>query len=167
MTGYNQQLGEGKMHRRELLLSGAVARAALFSERAFAQAAGGKVIPGSDQPASVPPQVENVIKGLTRWEDLDTQITPNNRFYSIAHYNRPQIDAKTWRLDIAGLVDHPIPLTLDRLKAMPREEVTFTLECLGNNGLPFFQSGWAMRAGEGHLSPRCSRQRNSRMMRLK
>jgi DMSO/TMAO reductase YedYZ molybdopterin-dependent catalytic subunit len=89
----------------------------------------------------VPPQVENVIKGLTRWEDLDTQITPNNRFYSIAHYNRPQIDAKTWRLDIAGLVDHPIPLTLDRLKAMPREEVTFTLECSGNNGLPFFQSG--------------------------
>jgi DMSO/TMAO reductase YedYZ molybdopterin-dependent catalytic subunit len=38
-------------------------------------------------------------------------------------------------------VDHPIPLTLDRLKAMPREEVTFTLECSGNNGLPFFQSG--------------------------
>jgi hypothetical protein len=67
------------MHRRELLLSGAVAGAALFSERAFAQAAGGKVIPWSDQPASVPPQVENVIEGLTRWEDLDTQITPNNR----------------------------------------------------------------------------------------
>jgi DMSO/TMAO reductase YedYZ molybdopterin-dependent catalytic subunit len=25
--------------------------------------------------------------------------------------------------------------------AMPRQEVTFTLECSGNNGLPFFQSG--------------------------
>jgi hypothetical protein len=39
--------------------------------------------------------------------------------------------------------------TVYRLKAMPREEVTFTLECSGNNGLPFFQSGVgnARRAG--------------------
>jgi DMSO/TMAO reductase YedYZ molybdopterin-dependent catalytic subunit len=30
-----------------------------------------------------------------------------------------------------------LTLTLDNLKARPRQEVTFTLECSGNNGLPF------------------------------
>ncbi len=89
----------------------------------------------------IPAPLQNVIKGLTPWEDLDEQITPNNKFFSIAHYNRPQLDARAWKLTIAGQVNHPTVLTLDSLKAMPRQEVTFTLECSGNNGLPFFQSG--------------------------
>lgn len=129
------------MDRRELLLSGAMAGVALFSERLFAQSGGTKVIPWSDQPVAIPPPLQNVIKGLTPWEDLDSQITPNYKFFSIAHYNRPQIDARTWQLDIGGHVNNPTTLTLDRLMAMPHEEVTFTLECSGDNGLPFFQSG--------------------------
>lgn len=129
------------MHRRELLLSGAMAGAAFFSDRVFAQSGGVKVIPWSDQPVAIPPPLQNVIKGLTPWEDLNSQVTSNNKFYSIAHYNRPQIDARTWHLDVAGQVNNPTTLTLERLKAMPHEEVTFTLECSGNNGLPFFQSG--------------------------
>ena len=36
-----------------------------------------------------------------------------------------------------GLVQQPLTLSLDDLKARPRQEVTFTLECSGNNGLPF------------------------------
>jgi len=129
------------MNRRELLLSGAMAGVAIFSEHVFAQSVGGKVIPWSDQPAPIPPPAKDVIKGLTPWEDLDSQITPNDRFFSIAHYNRPQIDPKTWHLNIAGHVSHPTTLTVDRLRAMPRQEVTFTLECSGSNGLPFFESG--------------------------
>lgn len=129
------------MDRRELLLSGAMAGVVLFSERVFAQTGSTKIIPWSDQPVAIPPPLQNVIKGLTPWEDLDSQITPNYKFFSIAHYNRPQIDARTWQLDIGGHVNNPTTLTLDRLKAMPHEEVTFTLECSGDNGLPFFQSG--------------------------
>ena len=95
------------MQRRDLLRSGALAGIALLSDRAFAQsgAAGEKLIPWSDQPPPVPPPLANVAKGLTRWEDLESWITPNDKFFSIAHYNRPQIDAKTWRLDVSGLVD--------------------------------------------------------------
>ena len=37
-------------------------------------------------------------------------------------------------------VGKPITLSLDQVKAMPRHDVTFTLECSGNNGLPFAQS---------------------------
>jgi DMSO/TMAO reductase YedYZ molybdopterin-dependent catalytic subunit len=54
-----------------------------------------------------------------------------------AFYDRPAIDEKAWRLDMAGTVTKPSTLTLANLKAQPRQEVTSTLECSGDNGLPF------------------------------
>ena len=123
--------------QRRAVLGGAIAGAALLQGRAFAQSGPNlKTIPWSDQPPPVPAPLENVVKGQTHWEDLDSWITPNNRFFSIAHYDRPVIDAKTWRLDVAGLVDKPVTFTLDELKSRPRHEVISTLECSGNNGLP-------------------------------
>src|SRR5579859_792508 len=127
------------MQRRDVLLSGAMGGIALLSQHAFGQMVG-KVIPWADQPPGVPPPLESVARGLTRWEDLNTWITPNEEFFSIAHYNRPQIDPRTWQLDVSGEVGRPTSLNLNQLKAMPRHEVTFTLECSGNNGLPFAQS---------------------------
>lgn len=41
----------------------------------------------------------------------------------------------------ARLVAQPQTLTLADLKARPRREVTFTLECAGNTGLPFLIGG--------------------------
>ena len=49
--------------------------------------------------------------------------------------------AADWRLAIGGLVKRPQTLTLADLKARPRREVDFTLECSGNTGLPFFHGG--------------------------
>src|SRR5207249_4814106 len=65
---------------------------------------------------------------------------PNDRFFSIAHYGVPAIDEKTWRLDVTGLVAKPLTFTVKELKALPRQEVTSTIECSGNNGLPFLTS---------------------------
>ena len=100
------------MQRRDVLLGGAMAGVALLSERAFGQFAG-KVIPWTDQPAPVPPPLESVARGFTPWENLDSWITPNKEFFSIAHYNRAlRIDATTWRLDISGeggQADHTEP----------------------------------------------------------
>jgi DMSO/TMAO reductase YedYZ molybdopterin-dependent catalytic subunit len=127
------------MYRRDLLRGGALAGFALLTERVFAQTASGKVITWSDQPVPIPPPAQNAIHNLTPWESLDSWITPNDKWFSIAHYNRPTIDAATWRLNLSGLVN-PTALTLDQLKSAPRQEVTFTLECSGNNGLPFAQS---------------------------
>ena len=81
------------MQRRDLLRSGGFAGIAMLSGRAFAQTgvAGDKLIPWSDQPPPVPPPLENVAKGLTRWEDLGSWITPNDKFFSIAHYGRRSI----------------------------------------------------------------------------
>ena len=127
------------MHRRDLLLAGAATGFALLTERVFAQSTSGKVIPWADQPPPIPPPAQDVVHNQTAWESLDSWITPNDKFFSIAHYNRPTIDAAAWRLNLSGLV-RPTVLTLDQLKAAPRQEVTFTLECSGNNGLPFAQS---------------------------
>jgi DMSO/TMAO reductase YedYZ molybdopterin-dependent catalytic subunit len=126
------------MQRRDLLLGGAMTGASLIASRAFAQKAG-KVIPWSDQPPPVPAAAA-AIKALSPWEALDSWITPNGQFFSIAHYDVPSIDDKAWRLDVSGLVRKPITLTLDQLKGMPRQEVVSTIECSGSNGLPFFIS---------------------------
>jgi DMSO/TMAO reductase YedYZ molybdopterin-dependent catalytic subunit len=128
------------MQRRELLWAGATAGVAIAAGRAFAQTANEKLIAWTDIPPPVPEPLQNVVKGITRWEDLDAWITPNDKWFSIAHYDRPQIDSKTYRLDIAGLVTKPTTLTLDQLKALPRKEITSTIECSGSNGLPFAQS---------------------------
>ena len=68
-------------------------------------------------------------------------ITPNDKFFSISHFNRPIIDASNWKLEISGLVKKPLILTLDDIKARPRQEVTFTIECSGNHGFPDFIGG--------------------------
>jgi DMSO/TMAO reductase YedYZ molybdopterin-dependent catalytic subunit len=127
--------------QRRTVLSGAVAGVVLLHGRAFAQSGPNqKVIPWSDQPPPVPTPLENVIKGQTYWENLDSWITPNDKFFSIAHYERPVIDEKSSRLDVAGKVDKPATFKLNELKSLPRHEIISTLECSGNNGLPFAQS---------------------------
>jgi DMSO/TMAO reductase YedYZ molybdopterin-dependent catalytic subunit len=132
------------MQRRELLLGAGLVGGTFLLDRsglsALAQG-GSRVIPWTDQPPPIPPPAQAVIKGLTPWEELDSWITPNSKFFSIGHYEWPKIDAAGWQLDVAGDVAKPLSLSLDDLKARPRQNVTFTLECSGSNGLAFFTSG--------------------------
>ena len=76
--------------------------------------------------------------GLLDWSTLDSFITPNDEFFNVSHYNKPVIDQNTWKLEISGLVDNPMMLTIDDIKARPKQEVLFTLECSGNHGFPTF-----------------------------
>ncbi len=125
--------------------------AGLYSSLAYAfpTRPGEKVIPWLDQPTESPDPVG--IQTQLVWEDLDAFITPNDRFFSISHFDRPTIDDKAWSLDIGGLVKKPLKLTLADIKARPRQEVVFTVECSGNHGFPFFTGGignarWAEHA---------------------
>ena len=97
------------------------------------------MIPWLDQPAPNP--VPEVIQTQLVWEDLDSWVTPNDKFFTIAHFDRPTIDANTWKLEIDGLVKKPLSLSLADIKARPRQEVVFTVECSGNHGFPFFTGG--------------------------
>jgi DMSO/TMAO reductase YedYZ molybdopterin-dependent catalytic subunit len=82
-----------------------------------------------------------VIGNLHPWEELlDSWLTPDAKFFTVAHYGRPDI-TQSWRLEITGLVKQPRIFTLGDLKSRPRQEVIFTLECSGNHGLPGFSSG--------------------------
>ena len=131
------------LHRRDLLLSSGTAAGLLLMERGGWTAAaqeGERALPWADQPPPVPPALANAVKNLTPWEGLDSWITPNARFFEIAHYEWPGIEPETWRLDVVGHVGAPLRLALADLKARPRQDVTFTMECSGNHGLPFLTS---------------------------
>jgi DMSO/TMAO reductase YedYZ molybdopterin-dependent catalytic subunit len=74
--------------------------------------------------------------GERRFLDLrkmDGLITPNDQFFFIQHYNRPQLDAATHRIKLSGLVQKPLELSLDDLKKMPPAEIVNGYECSGNS----------------------------------
>ena len=140
-----------QLQRRDFIIKGSAALAALavFQSRfaqAFPSRAGETVIAWLDQP---PPDPDPADQTLLVWEDLDSWLTPNDKFFSISHFNRPVIDAAAWKLEIDGLVKKPMSLTLADLKARPRQEVVFTVECSGNHGFPFFTGGIGNAAWAG------------------
>jgi DMSO/TMAO reductase YedYZ molybdopterin-dependent catalytic subunit len=106
---------------------------------AFPAVQDGDVIPWLDRLDENP--VPEVLVQQLDWEQLDSWTTPNEDFFVIKHFNQPELDEGDWRLEIGGLVAQPMTLTLDDLKARERQEVTFTMECSGNTGLPFFNGG--------------------------
>ena len=95
------------------------------------------MIPWFDQPPPLPPELRELLGHPLVWEDIE-YLTPNEKFFTVKHYNQPQLSPTGWRLDLTGLVAHPLSLSLADLKALPRRYVTFALECSGNtNGAPF------------------------------
>jgi DMSO/TMAO reductase YedYZ molybdopterin-dependent catalytic subunit len=130
------------LQRRDFLVGAGAVGASLFASglpSAFGAEAE-RVVPWLDQPEPIPPPAQGIIKDLTPWQDLTSWITPKDKFFAIGHYNWPEIDPNSWKLTISGLVENPRTLTLADLKARPRKETAFTIECSGNNGLPFFTS---------------------------
>jgi DMSO/TMAO reductase YedYZ molybdopterin-dependent catalytic subunit len=59
-------------------------------------------------------------------------VMPNAHFYVRNHFQIPDLDPITWRLDVAGLVERPLTLSLRDLHTMPTQTVVVTLECAGN-----------------------------------
>jgi DMSO/TMAO reductase YedYZ molybdopterin-dependent catalytic subunit len=106
---------------------------------AFPSRPGEEVVPWLDQP---PPNPSGgVVANLQPTEELASWLTPNDKFFSVAHYNRPAIDEKSWNVEIGGLVRKPASISMATLKGMPKQEVAYTLECAGNHGFPWFTSG--------------------------
>ena len=65
-------------------------------------------------------------------ELLREPITPVGLHYLLIHFDIPNVDASTWRLRLGGLVERPLDLTLDELRARPVRTLPVTLECAGN-----------------------------------
>jgi len=129
-----------KVSRRDLLIRGGATLTGLalldpiLLARVLPGRKGEEVIPFLDQPPEPPSGRRN----LLNWEELDSWITPNRKFFRVGHYDKPVIEEKNWKLEITGLVERPRTLTLGDLKKRQRRELVYTLECSGNHGFPWF-----------------------------
>jgi DMSO/TMAO reductase YedYZ molybdopterin-dependent catalytic subunit len=61
------------------------------------------------------------------------EVTPTADFYTVSkNFIDPSVAVGGWRLKIDGLVDQPMELTYDQLKALPVSEGYYTLMCISN-----------------------------------
>ena len=63
--------------------------------------------PGLDQPPPNPVP-ERGRAACCAGRHLDSYLTPADRFFTVAHYGQPAVDAQAWRLEVGGLVDRPL-----------------------------------------------------------
>ncbi|MCH8044821.1 MAG: sulfite oxidase [Planctomycetes bacterium] len=116
--------------RRDVLQAGSAAMTvALWQlvtpEFLFAhQAADEALVPFLNMPRTPPNRLD--------WETLEEWITPQDQVFSVQHYGTPKVDAKKHTLEISGLVEKPMTLTMDQLQSLPKEDRLMTLECSGN-----------------------------------
>jgi DMSO/TMAO reductase YedYZ molybdopterin-dependent catalytic subunit len=59
-------------------------------------------------------------------------VMPNAHFYVRNHFQIPRLDPLDWRLNVSGLVDRPLSLSMHDLHSMPSQTFLVTLECAGN-----------------------------------
>jgi DMSO/TMAO reductase YedYZ molybdopterin-dependent catalytic subunit/rhodanese-related sulfurtransferase/glyoxylase-like metal-dependent hydrolase (beta-lactamase superfamily II) len=64
-------------------------------------------------------------------------VMPNARFYVRNHFDTPSLDGVQWRLDVGGIVERPMQLSLRDLQKMPSHTLAATLECAGNGRAMF------------------------------
>ena len=107
--------------------------------------AGDDADPDADVVPFLDPQPYDPKRPMLNWDELKITdwLTPTAQVYHVSHYGGANVDAKNWRLNIGGLVEKPVTLTLDQIKERPKVEVTATLECGGNGASPGFRGAIA------------------------
>ena len=128
-----------RSRRETLRVLSALAAAAALPKGVFSAARAGALQDEDVIPFTDVPEDFSTMRGEYPFRidlrELTSFITPNEDFFSVAHYNRPSLNAADWSLRLDGLVERPRTFTLDDLKAMPRVERTVTFECSGNQGI--------------------------------
>ena len=125
-----------EMTRRQTLKRGLAAAGALalVPEWALPALAQGETdVPFTDIPATFnfsPPNGNNRFLDLRR---IDGLMTPADQFFFIQHYNKPEIDAASYRLKFTGLVSKPTELSLAELQSMRSVDIVNGYECSGNS----------------------------------
>ncbi len=59
-------------------------------------------------------------------------VTPADAFYVRCHGGVPEVDPRSHRLEVSGLVGRPLRLSLEEIRGLPKTETTATLYCAGN-----------------------------------
>src|ERR1700750_3236741 len=123
--------------RRETLKRGLVAAGtlAMLPDWVLPALAQGEVdVPFTDIPATFNPTPANGARRMLDLRKIDGSITPNDQFFFIQHYDRPEVDAATYKLKFTGLVTKPAELSLADLQGMRSVDLVNGYECSGNSG---------------------------------
>lgn len=88
-------------------------------------------MPAFDSYSSIEVALANRNKGMPL-DALRHDITPVGLHYLLTHFDIPFVDAGAYRLEIGGLVEKPLVLTLDEVRASTSKTLAVTLECAGN-----------------------------------
>jgi sulfane dehydrogenase subunit SoxC len=64
-------------------------------------------------------------------DQLATRITPNSDIFVLSHFGVPRIDAAEWRLHFSGFFARPKTMTLDDIRAFPKQEIESFIKCAG------------------------------------
>jgi sulfite oxidase len=81
------------------------------------------VLVHSTTPLNAEPALERLV---------DSFITPTDAFFKRNHAPSPAVDVASYRVVVDGMVERPLVLTLEDLRAFPRVELAATLQCAGN-----------------------------------
>lgn len=65
-------------------------------------------------------------------EGLRYDVTPIGMHYLVIHWDIPAADETTWTVEVDGLVDRPLSLSMDDIRARPAVTRPVTMECAGN-----------------------------------
>jgi len=117
--------------KRSLAAAGALALVPEWALPALAQDE--TDVPFTDVPATFnfsPPNGNNRFLDLRR---IDGLMTPADQFFFIQHYDKPEIDAVSYRLKFTGLVSKPTELSLAELQSMRSVDIVNGYECSGNS----------------------------------
>ena len=78
------------------------------------------------------------LNGETSVPDLaGGAVMPNGRFYLRNHFDIPNLDGKSYRLSVRGLVERSLNLSMRDLHNLRAESLVVTLECAGNGRSTF------------------------------
>jgi DMSO/TMAO reductase YedYZ molybdopterin-dependent catalytic subunit len=66
-------------------------------------------------------------------DDFPDFITSNDDYYVTRIGALPTIEEEDYELSVTGLVDSPSTFTLADLEALPQDEITLTIECIGRS----------------------------------
>lgn len=130
-----------QISRRDVLRAGLTATglfAVSIPEWAIpALAQGETLVPFTDAPANVrtnPSPTAPVRQYDTRNITPEAFFTPRDEYFAMCHNGVPEIDPAEYRLQVTGLVDHPMELSLGELETRQSVEVQAGYECSGNRG---------------------------------
>ncbi len=128
----SEQITRRETLRRGLAATSLLALAPGWATPALAQ--GDTEVTFTDIPANFNPNNPSATSRLLDIRKIDGPFTPNDQFFAVQHFSRPEIDGAAYRLKFTGMLNKAREFSLAELRGMRSAEVAAGYECSGNSG---------------------------------